>query len=409
MIKIEKLILRNYKNIAEAILPLNEVNVVVGENNVGKTNLLESIPLLNFIINGSVNEVRRSFERTGRFDLYNYIGTVGIENERLYLKKPISFEVEFSDSESDTIFNYSLVLSSTPESPLIADFFKGILIENETLTYKSRTKPGAAKEVFDRHFGNVEYGTRIKKDGIISTLENHVSVVRILSIIIQSENIGSEEKDAVNFLNRLLSSNIFYFSSHLLKDSDAKFEGKSRIAHFDIDEHIMQLSKSSYWDEYKLMLSDALNIRTIQFLNIEGLKGERREKPYFFHNNNLKRLSEFSDGTVILIALITKIFLGETDVFLIEEPENSIHPSALHKLMNLIRSRSIDKQFIITTHSPYLLNMIKPEEVFVASFNKEGGSTIGKLPDVKAIKRQLAKGFIDFGDLVFNEAREDGE
>jgi hypothetical protein len=48
--------------------------------------------------------------------------------------------------------------------------------------------------------------------------------------------------------------------------------------------------------------------------------------------------------------------------------------------------------------------MIKPEEVFVAALDKTGKSTISKLPNAKAIKKKLAKGFMDFGDIVFSES-----
>jgi predicted ATPase len=127
-------------------------------------------------------------------------------------------------------------------------------------------------------------------------------------------------------------------------------------------------------------------------------------------NQYPKPFIELSDGTLVLLALITKIFSDSSDIFFIEEPENSIHPKALYELMKLIRERSVDKQFIITTHSPYLLNMIKPEEVLVAEICDSGLSTISKLPDVKAIKKRLAKSFMSFGDIVFAQPdTEDGE
>jgi len=110
---------------------------------------------------------------------------------------------------------------------------------------------------------------------------------------------------------------------------------------------------------------------------------------------------------VLIIAFITKLFSDASDIFFLEEPENSIHPRALSELMKLIRAKSLDKQFIITTHSPYLLNMIKPEEVYVASINKEGKSEIGKLPNVKAIKKKLAKDFMNVGDIIFSEPDTD--
>jgi predicted ATPase len=52
-----------------------------------------------------------------------------------------------------------------------------------------------------------------------------------------------------------------------------------------------------------------------------------------------------------------------TDVFLMEEPELGIHPHQLNSLMCFIKETAQQKQFIITTHSPEVLDSISANEL----------------------------------------------
>ena len=103
------------------------------------------------------------------------------------------------------------------------------------------------------------------------------------------------------------------------------------------------------------------------------------------------KLSNISDGTLRLLAIITALYGGSSLVAL-EEPENCIHPRLLETLMWL--ARDSPSQVIITTHSPYLLDHVKPEEVYVVE--KEGLETrVKKLStskEVEAVKKFLEEG-----------------
>jgi len=401
MIKLERIHVKNYKNIAEADLPLGQMNVVVGENNAGKSNLLEVIPLLNHLIYGPVNEIKSGFLMGGFFKNFNSIADVKYP----IIRSLLGLRLEFSDS--DLLYSYNLELESLPKDE--ADFLTILSISKESLFYKPRNKTGKAIRIFERKKNKVEYGEGIKKIEIIENIEDHVSVINLLSIISRSKNILDEYKQAINALRMIIASDIFYFSPHLLKDRNATFDNKSRLAHYDISAAIAHMKFiQEDWEAFKLALSSILNISQVEIHHIsQGT--DNRQQPFivFKQNNRYDDLNTMSDGTVVLIALITKLFSDASDIFFLEEPENSIHPRALSELMKLIRAKSLDKQFIITTHSPYLLNMIKPEEVYVASINKEGKSEIGKLPNVKAIKKKLAKDFMNVGDIIFSEPDTD--
>lgn len=98
-----------------------------------------------------------------------------------------------------------------------------------------------------------------------------------------------------------------------------------------------------------------------------------------------------SDGTLRILAFITALYSG-TSLAVLEEPENCVHPHLLESLVSLMRGAPC--QVIVTTHSPYLLDHVKPEEVLVVE--KEGTETKVKgltgTSELKAVKEFLEEG-----------------
>ena len=74
---------------------------------------------------------------------------------------------------------------------------------------------------------------------------------------------------------------------------------------------------------------------------------------------------DVSVGTLQTIALLVAAFDPGTPLVVIEEPENSVHPWALRTLAEAFRLASEKKQILLTTHSPILIDQLKPEEVWV--------------------------------------------
>jgi len=69
-----------------------------------------------------------------------------------------------------------------------------------------------------------------------------------------------------------------------------------------------------------------------------------------------------SDGTLRLLALTLPAYLSEFHgVYLIEEPENGIHPKAVETVFQSLSS-VYDAQVFLATHSPVLLSLIKPKD-----------------------------------------------
>jgi predicted ATPase len=66
-------------------------------------------------------------------------------------------------------------------------------------------------------------------------------------------------------------------------------------------------------------------------------------------------IDRMGDGTASLLGLIVDLCRVKEKIFLIEEPENDIHPKALKRLLDLIAETSNSNQFVITTHSNIVL------------------------------------------------------
>lgn len=83
-----------------------------------------------------------------------------------------------------------------------------------------------------------------------------------------------------------------------------------------------------------------------------------------------------SDGTMRLLALTLLAYLPENrEVYLLEEPENGIHPLALEGIRDSLSS-AYDAQVLVTTHSPALLALVEPREVLCFDKNDEGATDV---------------------------------
>ena len=85
-----------------------------------------------------------------------------------------------------------------------------------------------------------------------------------------------------------------------------------------------------------------------------------------------------------------------------EEPENCVHPHLFETLMDLCRKSPV--QVVITTHSPYLVDQVSPEDLRLV-IKEEGKTKISHVKDIEKIRRLLEEG-IWLGEAWFSELIE---
>jgi predicted ATPase len=110
-----------------------------------------------------------------------------------------------------------------------------------------------------------------------------------------------------------------------------------------------------------------------------------------------------SDGTLRLLALTIPAYLPDfRGVYLIEEPENGIHPSAVEALFKSLSS-VYKAQILLATHSPVILSLADPKQVLCFKKTERGATDIvqGNLhPMLKDWKRDTDLGTLFVGGVL---------
>ncbi len=70
-----------------------------------------------------------------------------------------------------------------------------------------------------------------------------------------------------------------------------------------------------------------------------------------YHQSNL-----LGDGVISLFRIVAHLVHDQSSVFVIDEPELSLHPSAQKRFSGVLSELAKNKQIIVCTHSPYFIN-----------------------------------------------------
>lgn len=102
---------------------------------------------------------------------------------------------------------------------------------------------------------------------------------------------------------------------------------------------------------------------------------DRRRFLVLRYDNGLEVTSQLvSDGTLRLMALTILAYIPNlSGTYLIEEPENGIHP---HAIENVIQSLSsvYNAQILLTTHSPLVARLAKPDQLLCMALTERGAT-----------------------------------
>ena len=105
-----------------------------------------------------------------------------------------------------------------------------------------------------------------------------------------------------------------------------------------------------------------------------------------------------SDGTLRLAALTLPAYMLDLDgIYLVEEPENGIHPSAVATACDSLRSM-YDAQVLLATHSPVVLNEADMSDVLCFAKDASGATDIVQGSEHPALRQW--RGEVDPGTLL---------
>ena len=111
-----------------------------------------------------------------------------------------------------------------------------------------------------------------------------------------------------------------------------------------------------------------------------------------------------SDGTLRALGLVLAVYQKSTpSVMVIEEPEATIHPSALGVVLDLLRSASCKTQVIVTTHSPDVLDAkwIEDKNLRIVDW-RDGATSIRSISD--SSREALRQHLMLAGELLRSNA-----
>ncbi len=106
-----------------------------------------------------------------------------------------------------------------------------------------------------------------------------------------------------------------------------------------------------------------------------------------------------SEGTLLSLALLTVFYTTHSpNLFLIDDTEQALHPQAQRDLIRHLKSLQSMRpnlQIILTTHSPYIIDEMNPEDVWVLDQDRQGetfAKRLSKHPDLERAKGVLTTG-----------------
>ena len=350
--------LENFLSFEHARVELGKLNVLVGPNASGKSNFVKALLFLS-----GLSEGHSTLQVAEELLEMEFPGLI----HGLDIRRQVRLKVELEINGA--ISTYEVVIDGLGRirRELMAEDGSTVLMEREDFkgVYLGINDQKRTFEVSDRRYPSfIEISER---DAHPLLLETWRSIRNIRTYSFEPHKIRSEAESGFNLELRRDGSNLAQVLLTLLTYRRKKFmavEDTLRSLVPEIEELNVPLTEKG--DRTYIAISEE---------NIEGLLGP----------------SNISDGTLRLLAFITAIHLGGSLVAF-EEPENCVHPYLLQSLVDLCRHGP--SQVVITTHSPYLVDKLEPEELLLV-VKQEGRSLIRRLTagEKDRIKKMLEEGF----------------
>lgn len=149
---------------------------------------------------------------------------------------------------------------------------------------------------------------------------------------------------------------------------------------------------SEWLDHVRTALPDLKSVKTVE-------RSEDRHRHVILEYENGLRVPSWivSDGTLRLLALTLLAYVPKINgIFLIEEPENGIHPRAVETVFQSLSS-VYSAQVLLATHSPVVLSIAKADQVLCFAKTVDGATDIVRGSEHPRLREW--KGETDLGTL----------
>lgn len=152
---------------------------------------------------------------------------------------------------------------------------------------------------------------------------------------------------------------------------------------------------------------------------VTSVPSDNGQRPgIYLPNREVLPIEQMGEGVPNIVALLVDLTLSDGKLFLVEEPENDLHPEALKALLDLMVESSLRNQFVVSTHSNIVvrhLGAVEDSRVFHVSAEKHELPTeavielVPNTPQARLnVLRELGYSFSDFdlwsGWLIVEES-----
>jgi len=385
---ITRIRIRNFKSFRELDLPLTDLNVLVGPNMSGKSNLLDAIRfLVQLLVPGSDPPLQKALNDRNGFSEVVWKGASD---------SIIGFEIEGNTKfgAEPLVFSYLIELTgnqygygSIRQERLHVDGPSGAgeLISTSNNTRKMRKFNGTViSELQDPNSIGLQYPL---PDWEASAVRNAISAVRFYNLVPPLMR-RLNPSTAAQFLTEYGDN----LSSWLMT---------------------LQTRHQAVFSRFRSVSCDVLP-------NLQDVFTFPTQQSTVFVSSQEKHLlrpiplSQMSDGELVFLAWISLILsppeLG-AGLYCIEEPENHLHPRLVDALFELLRQVRAElaqtptdrAQLIVTTHSPYVIDKCDIAEIVVVQ-KQHGQSRCTRPSDRGELKELLKDKSISLGELYFSGA-----
>jgi len=383
MALIKQLTVSGYRSIRDLTLKLDRVNVIVGPNGCGKSNLYRALYLVAAAANGTL---ARALAGEGGLPSVFWAG----KRHKLE-KRRIAISVVLDDLTYDLEFG-RIPISDRPKHLGLEPFINDPDIKEERIVFQN----DAGKDIVLLQRDRSRMMAR-NMDG--RPTESALSVM-------ESESVLSGLREPHKFpelsllRQRFLSWRFYHkFRTDLHSPLRQPQIGilTPVLAHDGVDlaaaiATIKAIGDGDYFDE---AIDKAFPGSAVSICSSSGEFQIEMSAPKFKRDLDCK---ELSDGTLQYLCLLAALLSPRPAPFLaINEPETSIHPDLFQPLAELIVHASESTQIWLTTHSRDLANYIVKlkSQAKVTELEKvEGATRIVGLP-VSQIEKEEEEGFWD--------------
>lgn len=362
---LHKLALKNILSFKDCKVELGQLNVLIGPNAVGKSNLIEAISLLQAAPTSLAKEILRG----GGVRQWLWLGDKGP------LMGSLDCEVRLSSGPQTVPLNYLLEISEGGGR---------FLIEGEYLAKLGLGHPDSSGPVvyFSRSGGALEFGgkspepaatnterTISPNESVLSRFKNPIDPTPITNLGNQFERIRIFRE----FRTGVGSPARYGISTNAPRDflsdggdnlalalNELDFQGvHGRIRHY--------LARfCERFEDVKIRVGEGL---AQAFLREKGL------------SESLSAI-RMSDGTLKFLCLLAALFNpSPPPLICIEEPELGMHPDAMRLIAEALVEASESVQLVITTHSEALIDALsaRPDSVLVCERDFDSGTQFRRL------------------------------